>query len=282
MATNDREQHFRLIATDLDGTLLTGGRRVTEATRAALDEVRSRGVMVVPVTARQPIGMTDIASAAGFTDWSVCSNGAYAIHLSTEEVLYAVELASAAQRAVVHGLTALDARFRFAVVRDCGRGFVAQPGYPELCSLSDHTRDPAGMQLAELDELTAEPCLKLVVRHPGRNPADTLAAVTSLGLTGFTVTSSGAPFIEISHAEVNKAFGLSRLCAHLGVRPEQVVAFGDAANDISMLSWAGFGVAVANAVPETKAAADLVLDWTNDDDAVARALEALRDQLSGH
>lgn len=267
------DRRFRLIATDLDNTLLRSDRSVSARTRHALDRARESGVPVVPVTARQPIGLTAIAPAAGVTDWVICSNGAYAINLATDEVLYAVELAADTQREIVAGLNSLDGGYRFAVVRDCGRGFVAQPGYPELCVLSDHTRDPATMELAELDELTAEPCLKFVVRHLTQTPAEILTAVESLGLTGFNVTSSGAPFVEISHELVDKAYGLAIWCEHFGIDRSEVVAFGDAANDVSMLRWAGLGVAVANAVPESQAAADVVLPWTNDEDAVARAIE---------
>ncbi len=73
---------MRLIATDLDGTLLDSSSSVTPRTRRALDAARDHGIHVVPVTARQPIGLRAIAAEADFRDWAVCSNGAYATHLA--------------------------------------------------------------------------------------------------------------------------------------------------------------------------------------------------------
>ena len=87
----------RLIATDLDGTLLDGAvvdgsGTVTARTRQALDAARAAGIHTVPVTARQPIGLRPIAEQAGFTEWALCGNGAYGVHLTTGEQLFAEEL----------------------------------------------------------------------------------------------------------------------------------------------------------------------------------------------
>ena len=80
---------LRLIATDLDGTLLTSASEVSVRTRAVLDAARARGIHVVPVTARQPIGLRTLAGDAGFDGWALCSNGAYATHLVDGRMLFA-------------------------------------------------------------------------------------------------------------------------------------------------------------------------------------------------
>ena len=80
---------IRLIATDLDGTLLGDDGAVSPRTRAALDAARDAGIATIPVTARQPIGLRPIAAQAGFTDWALCGNGAYGVHLTTGEHLFA-------------------------------------------------------------------------------------------------------------------------------------------------------------------------------------------------
>lgn len=74
---------IRLIATDLDGTLLRPDLSVSARTRAALDAARAAGIHVVPVTARQPRGVRRIAEAAGFDGYALCANGAYGVHLGT-------------------------------------------------------------------------------------------------------------------------------------------------------------------------------------------------------
>ena len=100
---------------------------------------------------------------------------------------------------------------------------------------------------------------------------DTLRA---LGLGGFEATLSGAPFVEVMAEGVTKATGLARLCEHLGVSRTDVVAFGDALNDVEMLRWAGHGVAMAGAEAVVLDAADEVAA-SNDDDGVARVIERM-------
>ena len=101
---------------------------------------------------------------------------------------------------------------------------------------------------------------------------DLLAMLDASGLTGFHATTSGAPFLEVQGAGVTKASGVARLCAILGFEAADVMAAGDARNDVELIEWAGFGVAMGNAVPEAIAAAD----WTtthNEDDGLALAIE---------
>src|SRR5690606_31454203 len=120
----------------------------------------------------------------------------------------------------------------FASVREGGESFVAQQGYAEVADFSDHKRDPLTMGGVPLDQVVAEPSLKIVIRHPELAPAVLFDALRGLGLTGFEVTMSGAPFVEVMAEGVTKATGLARLCAHLGVAQADVVAFGDALNDV--------------------------------------------------
>lgn len=264
---------IRLIATDLDGTLLSSAGTLSPRSRAALGAAQAAGLWVVPVTARQPHAMRAGAASLGLT-WALCSNGAYGIHLRTGECLFETHIATDVQRALVHALRGRLPELLFVSVRQGGEVFRAQTGYADLAQLSDHGRDPSQMDACTLDEVLAEPSLKLIVRHPTMGPADLLPHVRALDLPGFAVTHSGAPFLEVLADGVSKAWGLAQLCAHLGVRREEVLAFGDAPNDTEMLAWAGRGVAVANAHPEAQAAAD-EQTLSNDEDGVAVVIEAL-------
>ncbi len=123
-----------------------------------------------------------------------------------------------------------------------------------------------------LDQVLDAPSLKFVIRHPELAPSVLFDALTSLGLTGFEATLSGAPFVEVMAEGVTKATGLARLCAHLGVDRADVMAFGDALNDVEMLRWAGHGVAMAGADAVVQDAADEI-GASNDDDGVARVVE---------
>jgi Cof subfamily protein (haloacid dehalogenase superfamily) len=265
---------IRLIATDLDGTLLTSRLEVSPRTRRALDAARAAGVHVVPVTARQPRGVRFIAQAAGFDGWALCGNGAHGVHLGTGEVLFEAHVAGDVQRAVAQALTERVPGVLFVSVRQGGEVFVAQQGYADLAHFEDHKRDPADMGQHALEAVLAEPSLKFIVRHPTLTPRELLPHVQALKVPGFAVTHSGAPFLEVLAEGVSKAWGLAQLCAALGVGQAEVVAFGDAPNDAEMLAWAGRGVAMRNAEPETLEAADEVT-LTNDEDGVAVVIEQL-------
>ncbi len=264
----------RLIATDLDGTLLRSDTTVGERTRQALDLARSAGVLVVPVTARQPVGIRQVAGGAGFEDWAVCSNGSYSWHLTQEHAGFVTLLEPGPLGRLVAALAERVPAARFAAVRDFGRDFVAEEGYAALSVFHDHAIQPRVMRRGTPAELVAEPCLKFVARSDRHTPPELYAEIMALELDGIAPTLSGAPFVEVAAAGVSKATGLAKLCADLGIEPHEVVAFGDAPNDVAMLEWAGHGVAVANAVPQVQAVADEVLHATNDGEGIADWLMA--------
>ena len=265
---------IRLIATDLDGTLIGADGQVSARTRAALDAARDAGIRTVPVTARQPIGLRPIAAQAGFDDWALCGNGAYGVHLTTGEHLFAEEIPAEVQQELAEALLAAIPGLAFASVRDAGEGFVAQEGYAALAQLSDHKRDPATMGGVPLADVLGAPSLKLVIRHPSVPIPEIFEALQALGLTGFEATLSGAPFVEVMAQGVTKATGIAQVCARLGIDRHEVLAFGDALNDLEMLEWAGHGVAVANAIDVVRDAADEVTA-SNDEDGVAIVIEGM-------
>ncbi len=264
----------RLIATDLDGTLLRNDLTVSARTRRALDGVRARGVQVVPVTARQPVGVRRVAAGAGFDGWALCSNGVLAVHLTTGEVLFEEVLAVDIQTELVRTLLERVPGVLAASVRAAGEGFTAQEGYAALASESDHKRDPKTMGGVSLEEVLAQPSLKLVLRHPELPPMALLQELRALGLGGFHATHSGAPFVEVAAEGLTKAAGLARLCREWGIEQADVLAFGDAPNDAEMLAWAGRGVAMGNAHPEARSAASATT-LSNEEDGVAAVLESL-------
>ncbi|WP_204164645.1 HAD family hydrolase [Nocardioides daejeonensis] len=265
---------IKLVATDLDGTFLRGDLSVSPRTRAAVAAVRELGIPVVPVTARQPIGLRPLADDAGFRSWAVCSNGGLVLDLSTGRRLHEAEVTVAAQTALVEALDAALPGCLYVSVRDGGEVFVPLHGYGDIADLRDHKREPSTMGGHPLTDVLAEPSLKFIVRHPEHAVPEVLEVVRGLGLPGFGATHSGAPFVEVMPEGVSKATGLALLCAELGITAAEVLAFGDAPNDVEMVDWAGHGVAVQNAAPEVLAIADEVTA-TNEDDGVALVLERL-------
>jgi len=265
---------IRLIATDLDGTLLDESGEVSPRTRAALDAARDAGIETIPVTARQPIGLRPIAEQAGLDSWALCGNGAYGLHLTTGEHLFAAEIPADVQGELARALLKSIPDLVFASVRDAGEGFVAQHGYAALAQLSDHKRDPETMGGVALDEVLGSPSLKLVIRHASVPIDEIYATLNALGLSGFASTLSGAPFVEVMAQGVTKATGLAQVCRRLDVEAHEVLAFGDALNDLEMLQWAGHGVAMGNAIDVVRDAADEVAG-SNADDGVAAVIERM-------
>lgn len=269
---------LRLVATDLDGTLLRPDKTVSDRTRCVLGRLAQAGVVVVLVSARPPHTLRAVAHAAGLTGLAICSNGAIVYDLDRDEVVRHTPLGTDAARRLVGALRGAIPDVCFAFIRQAR--FACEPAYRLIASDADHA--PGFLATALLGEaitLCDEAPTKLIARHPTLDADELLARVHALGLDGFEATHSGAPFVEVSAAGVTKAWALEAICADLGIRPAEVIAFGDAPNDLPMLRWAGRGIAVANAHPLVLAQATEVAP-SNQDDGVAAVLERLLPQLT--
>lgn len=260
------ELDVRLVATDLDGTLLRADGTVSERTRRVVGVLEAAGIPVVFVTARPLRWMGELWPMVGEHGLAVLSNGA---------ILYDV-----AERAVLelHGIEAdLGLRLCAAVSEalpaasfalECLSGIRRDPRFLEPRPV------PPGSRVGPLAEIWDEPAVKVMVRCPGVDPGELRAAVTAAVGDLATPTWSVEDLVEISARGVTKASGLQRVCSRLGVPASAVLAFGDMPNDLPMLAWAGTSYAVANAHPTVREAVDRIAP-DHDDDGVARVLEAL-------
>jgi Cof subfamily protein (haloacid dehalogenase superfamily) len=274
----DRRGRITLLATDLDGTLLRSDNTVSDNTRAALLDAAEAGLRIVLVTGRPTRWLWEVADAAGYLGVVVAANGAITFDLATATVLHEQLITPATLAATTSRLRERFPEIRFAV--DFGEDFSYEPGYThdwEVTTLTDRNGDPMSEpRAAELSELTAQPCVKLLAKVPDASPDDFW--LTSSALLGNTVTvtrSATRALLEISAAGVTKATGLARYCALHGIDVAEVAAVGDMPNDLPMLEWAGQSYAVANAHPLAQTAADVVLAETNDEDAVAHLIMSL-------
>ncbi len=259
---------FRLVATDLDGTLLRSDTSVSDRTRSAVRAVRELGVEVTLVTARAPRWVPVIFERLGLdAGYAVCSNGAIVYDLASETTLRHYQLSADVSTRIVEALRAAAPGVAFACERE-SQSF-REPHYVPLWPTP-------GMEVPRTDALTfvAEPVSKLVVQHPHLTQEELYALVAGICGEQATATISGEVLVEISAAGVTKAYALAALCEEIGIGSEAVLAFGDMPNDIPMLEWAGHGVAVRNAHPDVIDVADEVTE-ANDDDGVAVALERL-------
>jgi Cof subfamily protein (haloacid dehalogenase superfamily) len=259
----------RLVALDVDGTLLTTDETLSARNRQALARAEARGWHVVLVTGRPLAIALPVVHDLGLGEYVVAANGSTVAHASSGEVVHqsalpapiAIELIEVMRRAVPGlGVAVTTAR---RLVHE--RGFEAIA--PQLRSVS--------VEVADASPEPDDEVHSVLLFVPGADALELVEVVAPLASHGVTVSPSGlVGSVELAPADVNKAFGLARLCEHLGLSSADVVAFGDGLNDIAMLQWAGIGVAMGNAHPDAKVAADEVT-LTNDEDGVAVVVERL-------
>ena len=264
----------RLIATDLDGTLLRSDLTLSRHTRAVLAAADGVGWPVIAISGRQPFSIRHVVDGTPLLGWCVGSNGSVAMDLRTGDVLFEETVVVAAQQEIAARMRDLVPGVLCASLRDAGRVFVPEHGYTALMRPGDHGRPETDLPEYDLADVLAAPSLKLVMRHPQTGADELLRVARGLAVPGVHPSTSGAPFLEVAAGGVTKATGTSRLATHLGFSRDQVMAFGDNRNDVELLRWAGTGVAVGNALPEAVAAADQVTAG-NDEDGVALVLERL-------
>src|SRR4051794_9009193 len=223
----------RLVATDLDGTVIRSDGSISDRTRQALAAVEEAGAVLVLVTGRPPRWMPPIVEATGHRGVAICANGALVYDLHTATVVRHSLLSRDALHDIVEALRRDLPGIAFAVERH-DTGFAHEPSYrPRWDSDQDKTIQP-------VEELLADGVVKLLARHD-KLPADEVLATAhrSIGAMGTLTHSSTDGLLEISASGVSKASGLASLAEEHGVSAGGVVAFGDMPNDLPMLTWAG-------------------------------------------
>ena len=258
----------RLVATDLDGTLLDSWGELSEPTRSVLDRLDDAGIPLVVVTARPLRWMTELWPVVGRHGVGIVSNGAIVYDVAEERIdeLEGIEVEAglAMVAAIRAGLP--GAVFAFELVA----GFAHEPAYDEPHHVPDGS--PSG----PAEEVLTDTAVKVLVKAPGTPPAALREAVAAAVGDTATATWSVDGLVEVSAPGVTKAAALARVCDRLGIDAGDVIAFGDMPNDLPMLAWAGTSYAVANAHPSVRDAADHVAP-SNDDDGVATVLAGIFD-----
>ena len=259
----------KLVATDLDGTLLHTDGTVTDRTREVLDALDAMGVTVVFVTGRPIRWMEPLWHHVGDHGLAICSNGGIVYDVPGRSVVEArtipreigLEVADAVRTALPGSVFALEKT----------TGFGKEPVFLPRPEDADNT----DLVVGPLEEIFDDSVVKLLALHLELTPAEYWARVEELvGHSVTTTWSSVGALVEMSAAGVTKASTLELVCAERGIEAQDVVAFGDMPNDIAMLEWAGTSYAMANGHPSTLACAARVAP-RNDEDGVAQVLEEL-------
>jgi hypothetical protein len=260
----------RLVATDLDGTLVRSDGSISSRTVEVVERLEAAGVVFVMVTGRPPRWMSAVADEIGHSGLAVCANGALLYDLHTERVVEAHLLDAEAALEVVEALRRDIPGIAFAVEKG------PQEGVPGAFARERVyvPRWDSQVPVEEVQEMLAGGAVKLLARSESHGSDELLAAArATLGEAAAELTHSSADgLLEISAAGISKASGLAALAAERGILADEVIAFGDMPNDLPMLAWAGRSVGMANAHPDVLAEVDEVTA-SNDEDGVARVLE---------
>ncbi len=258
-----------LIALDVDGTLLRSDGTVSSRTVDCLAAARARGATLSLATGRDWFAVEDLLARLTAVDYALCVNG-IEVFTRTGEELYAASLDVELAREVVRMLR--EALPGVLIGAGFAGELVAEPGIAE--AMPPGAGD-AVVTVADVAEVIGPGVRDLVVSHHElAQDLDRFHAlcVDALPIDGIDVAFTGLPMIEIVPPGAGKHAGLAWLSSHLGIDPERVLAFGDGLNDVSMLRWAGIGVAMGDAPELVRAAADHVTG-ASDEDGLAVWLE---------
>jgi hypothetical protein len=260
---------MRLIAVDVDGTLLGSDGRISRRTTAALDEARRRGVYVVVATGRPAVFAQRVLRDLPAATHLVSANGAE-VATASGEVLHRLAMDRPRATALVERLRVDVPGIGFSLITE--HEAVYEPGFEQLLP---HAMIP-GRRVRDVLTAVGREAHRVCAFHAALGAHGLLAVIPSPLPDGTVVTHGGIDAVDLLPSAADKATGLALLAERLGIEAAQVVAFGDQRNDHGMLRWAGLGVAMGNADDETKGHADEI-SASNDDDGIAIVVERLLD-----
>lgn len=283
--------NIRIVALDLDGTLLDSQKRLSPRNRAALERAAARGVHIVPTTGRFFGMMPEAVRDLPFVRYAITINGAQVYDRVRDEAIVREEIPLETALGVMELLDSHD------VIYDCYRSNWGWMTESLQAKAADYATDEHYLRMvrefrrpvpdlkAHLRETAAEGGVQKIMlfARRGGEESRTLGAIRdemSARFPELRVTASTWNNLELNSAAAHKGNALRRFAEHLGLTLENCAAFGDGLNDLSMVKAAGLGVAMANAVPEVKAAAARVT-LSNDEDGVAAVLEDLERGAEG-
>lgn len=265
---------IKLVAIDIDGTLLNSASQLTTGVKEALQKAKEKGVYIVLCTGRPLPGVKEYLNTLDLLsadDYVITYNGSLVQNVATQQTVFSANLTKSdylkvnymAQKLGVHlHVSGVDAIF--TANRNISPYTVHESALvhmPIKYRTSDEMvhNDYDMIKMMMIDEPE-------ILDH----------AITQLPLNfkeQYTIVKSAPFYLEILHKGANKGIALAKLAEHLNIKQAEVMAIGDNENDMAMLEYAGIGVAMQNAVEKTKAVADYVTTASNDEDGVKEAIE---------
>ncbi|WED23210.1 Cof-type HAD-IIB family hydrolase [Vibrio sp. JC009] len=262
---------YKLVALDMDGTLLSSDKTISERNKQAIADAKRNGATVVLASGRPLEGMTSQLKELDLTsdnDFVICYNGSLVKKVSTGETVRQNILSGKDAKALAKIASEQNV---YIHAFSPERGLIT----PENNPYTEHEAVINGVDIVEFDfaGLTDDEDIIKVMLVADKDNLD--KATTNLPQTlksDYTVVRSADIFLEFLNPDSNKGVGVQSVAELLNITKDQIICMGDAENDHHMIKYAGLGVAMANATEATKALADHITD-SNDDSGVAAVIE---------
>lgn len=267
---------YLLAAIDIDGTLSNSNKELSGYTVSTIIKAQKRGMRVVIASGRPTRGLAyyaDLLQIYDYGGYVMAYNGGQITEWATGTVLYTKSVTPESIKKAVELARKTDT----TIIAYSDKEILTEtPNDEYIPRLSRNNRMPiVGVDdfLSTALSMTPAP-VKLLLSCPSEVIDDKVAIFKKELKDQMDVFRSADTFIELVPKGIDKGYALSLLSQHLNIHPDQIVAFGDESNDISMLRFVGLGVAVVNATEPAKAAADLITK-SNNEDGVAHVLDTM-------
>lgn len=258
---------YKLVALDVDGTLLNDDHEITEKTRNTVMEAAKQGVEIVLCTGRGPLNSIPFMKSMGLGGYVISHNGAATVEVETQKIVHQfgmdpLQLEPFMKYCREHGVH-FDVNTAFEMYVDQ----VEELAGPVRFMYENYLMLPSN--LLAWEELSG-PVVKLTAFGESADMDQVYGDWSKWNLP-LNMLRSGEFFIDLMHRDASKGNALKQLAANRGYQQEEVLAIGNYFNDITMLTFAGMGIAMDNSPVEVKAAANAVTT-SNNEDGVHEAL----------
>ena len=267
------ENTYRLIAMDLDGTLNNDQKVITPKTREALIQAQGRGIRLALASARPSPGLYKERDILQMQNWGgilMSYNGGRIVDAATGAVLFETAMDQEMTRKVLRFLEELPV----TPILDDGKQFYVTSKDGFKVDYECRNNNMICSEVGNLADFLHFAPVKILMSVDPEQLKAVQGQIAAFLPEELTVVQTAPFYLEVIPKRINKGQGILDICRTLGITPAEVIAFGDAENDIPMLQTAGMGIAMGNAQEKVKAAADAVT-LSNNEDGIAVALEKL-------
>lgn len=270
--------NYKLIALDLDGTLKNSENKISPKTRDALIQCEKLGIKIVLASGRPTPGLRHEAKELDLKQYEgyiLSFNGARVSDYKTGEIIY--DKALTVEQA--HEMIKRAKDFNLAAMTYLDNDLITDQAEDSYVQGEAKLNDMGLRQVDEFLQFVDFPVNKVLLAADPEYVAKVLDEFKAPYEDTLSIYRSAPFYIEIMAQNIDKAASLDRLVQHLGIKQEEVIAFGDGYNDLSMIEYAGMGVAMGNAVDEVKSRANKIT-LSNDEDGIAYMLSQLIDGVT--